>query len=200
MGTTHFSGPVVVAGGFTGDLTGDVTGDILATAPAAAEHGAGAIGTAFAPKTTRREENGTIITEIKFDLTGLGCVGTAGNDVIGLVAGGVAFLGKYDTALCGIVYKAELSCIEVPAGSATITGNIDIATNASAVLEYDGAAGSAKLIDGGTLIAGQTLENLVPAMTADDYLYIVEADTEGSTGVYSAGQFILKMFGHALMP
>ena len=206
MGTTHFED---IAGnallgvdqpiGLSAGLTLGAGKGIAATEVATAEHGAGAIGTAFAPKTSRRTENGTIITEIKFDLTGLGCVGTAGNDVIGLVAGGVAFLGKYDTALCGIVYKAELSCIEVPAGSATITGNIDIATNANAALEYDGAAGSAKLIDGGTLVAGQTLENLVPAMTADDYLYIVEADTAGTTGVYSAGQFILKMFGHALM-
>jgi hypothetical protein len=28
MAATNFSGPVVSAGGFTGDVTGDVTGDI----------------------------------------------------------------------------------------------------------------------------------------------------------------------------
>jgi hypothetical protein len=31
MANTHFSGPVISAGGFTGDLTGDVTGDITGT-------------------------------------------------------------------------------------------------------------------------------------------------------------------------
>ena len=163
--------------------------------------GAGSIGTGAitTPETYRRTEDGVIITQIKFDLTGLGCVGTAANDVIGLVAGGAAYIGRYVTADCGIVFKARMSCVEVAAGSDTITQDIDIATNASALLEYDGAASTGKLINGATMLAGQSVENLVPAMTANDYLYIVEADTAGSTGVYSAGQYILTMYGHALL-
>lgn len=176
----------------------DENGNITATT-LAAEHGAGSIGTAVAPATTRRIENGTIITEIKFDLTGLGVVGTAANDVIGLVAGGVAYIGRNVVATNGGIFKAELSCIESPAGSATITQDIDIATNASAALIYDGAAGANKLINGATLVVGQTLTNVQPAVVADEYYYIVEADTAATTGVYSAGQYILTTYGHALL-
>jgi hypothetical protein len=163
--------------------------------------GAGAIGTGAigAPKTYRRTEDGVIITQIKFDLTGLGCVGTAADDAIGLVAGGVAYIGRYVTADYGIAFKATMSCIESPAGSATITQDIDIIANASGSIEYDGALSTSRVINGATLVAGQTLENLVPAMTADDYMYIAEADTAGTTGVYSAGQYILTIYGHALL-
>ena len=167
----------------------------------ASESGAGVLGTSSfgAPRTYRREEDGVIITQIKFDLTGLGVVGTAANDVIGLVAGGVAFIGRYVTATNGIIFKATMSCVEAAAGSATITQDIDIASNASGTLIYDGAAGAAKVINGATMVAGQSVVNWVPAMTANDYLYIVEADTAATTGVYSAGQYILTLYGHALL-
>lgn len=197
-GDLTVGGATIATGGISGDITGDVTGDIVGT-DAGVEYGAGAVSTAFAPVTTRRVENGTIITEIKFDLTALGCVGTAANDVIGLPAGGIAFIGRNVVATNGIIYKAEMSCIEAPAGSATITQDIDIATSATADLIYDGAAGTAKLINGATMVAGQTVQNLVPALTANHYYYIVEADTAGTTGVYSAGQYILRTYGHALM-
>jgi len=184
-----------------GDITGDITGDIVAPLVTGVT-GAGVVGTGSfgAPKTYRREQNGSIVTIIKFDLTGLGCVGTAANDVIGLATGGVAYIGRYTTADYGIVYKAELSCLETPSeGTATITGDIDIATNASALLEYDDAGGASKLINGGSLTIGQTVANLEPGLTANDYFYIVEADTAGTTGVYDGGQFILTLWGHAAL-
>lgn len=173
----------------------------VSTVQIADGHGAGAIGTSSfgAPRTYRREEDGVIITQIKFDLTGLGCVGTAADDAIGLVSGGVAYIGQYTTAAYGIAFRATLSCIEAAAGSATITQDIDIIANASAAIEYDGALSTSRVINGATLVAGQTLINNVPAMTADDYLYIAEADTAGTTGVYSAGQYILTIYGHALL-
>jgi len=187
-----------LTGNVTGNLTGDVTGNIVTTA-SAAEHGAGAIGTAATPTTTRRTENGVIITQTKIDITGLGCKGAAANDVIGLPAGGVAYIGRNVVATNGIIFKAELSCIEAPAGSGSATADIDVATNASAELIYDGAGGAAKLINGGGIVAGQTFANLVPSVTANDYFYLVEADTAATDGVYTAGQYILTTYGHALL-
>ena len=181
--------------------TTNINGSEITRTAAAAEHGAGVIGTGTqtAPITTRWIEDGVIVTQIKFDLTGLGVVGTAANDVIGLVAGGVAFLGRNVVATNGIIFKAHMFCIEAAAGSATITQDIDIATNASGTLEYDGAAGAGKLINGATMVAGQGVENLVPATTANDYYYIVEADTAATTGVYSAGQYVLTTWGYPLL-
>jgi len=164
-----------------------------------AEHGAGAIGTAVAPKTYRWTSNGHIITEIHVDLTGLGCKGDAANDVIGLAAGGVAYIGRYVTATNGIVYKGTVACLETPGqGTATITTDIDIAFNSSALLEYDGAAGAAEMNLGG-LAAGSIYEVTDMNLTANDYIYLVEGDTAATTGVYNAGMIIVTLYGHALL-
>ena len=171
-----------------------ILGGALAT-----EHGPGAIATSFAPITRRFTQNGVIITKIHFDLTGLGGKGGAANDVIGLPAGGNAFIGRNVVSNNGIVYRAELACIELAAaasGSATV--DIDIATNSSGTLAYDGAAGTAKLFNTGGMVAGQELSNITPAITANDYFYLVEADTAATDGVYNAGQFILTLYGHAI--
>lgn len=165
-----------------------------------AEHGAGAIGTGIAPATYRYTlGNGDIVTEIQLDLTGLACKGDAANDVIGLAAGGTAYIGRYVTATCGIVYRAEVLCLETPGeGTATITTDIDIAGNASALLEYDGAAGAAELNLGG-LAAGNSYVVDTPGLTANDYLYLVEGDTAATTGEYDAGQIIVRLYGHAIL-
>ena len=163
------------------------------------EHGAGAVATSFAPITRRFTQNGVIITKIHFDLTGLGGKGGAANDVIGLPAGGNAFIGRNVVSNNGVIYRAELACIELAAaasGSATV--DIDIATNASGTLAYDGAAGTAKLFNTGGMVAGQELSNITPAITGNDYFYLVEADTAATDGVYNAGQFILTLYGHAI--
>ena len=183
-------------------LSGDTIVANQSAVLVASESGAGVLGTSSfgAPQTSRRVEDGVIITQIKFDITGLACVGTAANDVIGLAAGGAAYIGRYVVATNGVIFKAVMSCIEAAGeGTATITQDIDIASNASGTLVYDGAAGAAKVINGATMVAGQSVVNWVPAMTANDYLYIVEADTAGTTGVYNAGQYILTLYGHALL-
>ena len=133
------------------------------------------------------------------DITGLGVVGTAANDVIGVVTDTpVAYIGRYVIATCGIVYRAEVICLEVPAGSATITTDIDIAFNSSATLDYDAAAGAAELNLGG-LAAGCSYVVDAPALTANDYIYLVEGDTAATTGVYTAGQIIIRLYGHAAL-
>lgn len=170
------------------------------------ESGAGAVSTSSfgGPSTFRWNDNGIITTRIEFDITGLAVVGTAANDVIGLAAGGAAYIGRYVVATYGVLFKAELSCIEAPGqGTATITQDIDIAANASATLIYDGAAGTKRVINTGTLVASETVVNLIPvsatALAANDYMYIVEADIAATTGVYNAGQFVLTLYGHAAL-
>ena len=203
----------ITATGFTGTLDGILGSGAAAAATVttltatgasthgsvATEHGAGAIATSFAPITRRSTSNGVITTKIHFDLTGLGGKGGAANDVIGLPAGGNAFIGRNVVSSNGIVYKAELACLELAAaasGSATV--DIDIATNASGTIAYDGAGGTAKLFNTGGMVAGQELSNITPALTANDYFYLVEADTAATDGVYNAGQFVLTLYGHAV--
>lgn len=160
----------------------------------AATHGAGAIGTGVAPKTYRRNENGTIITEIKVDLEGLASVATA-NDVIGLSAGGNAYLAQYTTAAFGIIYKIEQICVETPAGG---DNDVNIVLNSSGTLAYDGAGGSTYGVNAGDAVAGQVVQNLVQGLTANHYFYLT-AGTGDTAAAYTAGQFIFKIYGHPVL-
>jgi len=176
------------------NFTGSVLNGTVAT-----EHGAGAVATSFAPITRRSTLNGVITTKIHFDLTALGGKGGTANDVIGLPAGGNAFIGRYVVGTCGIVFRAELACIELPAvASGTLNTDIDIATNSAGDIEYDAAGGTAKLFNTGGMVAGQELSNITPAITANDFFYLVEGGTDAADAVYNAGQFVLTLYGHTI--
>lgn len=162
-----------------------------------AEHGAGAIGTAFAPKTYRWIENGQIITEIWVDITGLACKGDAQGDVIGLAAGGAAYIGRYVVADYGIVHKIEMICLEAPGeGTATYEPDIDLMADDEDDLAYDSAADDTVIAAARDWAAGEMAQNLTPKLTANDYLYLGEGDTGATTGVYNAGQFLFRFYGH----
>jgi hypothetical protein len=163
----------------------------------AAEHGAGAVGTSSfgAPQTRRWTNAGVITTQIKFDVTGLASVATA-NDVIGLAAGGAAYIGRNVEATNGVIFKAEISCLETP-----LTGDndINVVANASAVLAYDGAAGTTYVAGNlGDLLKGQTVQNLLPALTEGDYFYLT-AGTGDTAATYTAGMYVLTLYGHAAL-
>ena len=187
---------------FAGATTfaGAVTGDVLQSA----EHGAGAIGTGtiLAPRTYRRTENGIIIKTIKIDITGLTVLGTQAKDCIGLATGTpVAYIGRYVTATDGICFRIEMSCIEVPGeGTATITQDIDLGADGDGTMyEADGVAIDDIIVNTASLVAGETVVNNAPALTANDYIYLIEGDTAATTGIYNAGQFIIKFYGHPLL-
>ena len=168
--------------------------DFLERVPST-EHGAGAVGTAMAPKTLRGELNGTIITEIHVDLTGLYIKGTTEKDVVGLGTS-AANIGKYVVAKYGYVYRIEMICLEVPAAaSGTIDVDIDLGAEDHAIA-YDATCDDVVINTGG-IAAGCMYVTNIPALTADDYLYIIEGGTKAaSTGVHSAGQLIFRFFGH----
>jgi len=160
----------------------------------AAEYGAGVIGTGATPETSRRTENGTIITETKIDLTGLASINTA-NDVIGLAAGGVAYIGRNVVANNGIIYKAELICLETPAGG---DDDVNVVAASSGTLEYNGAGGTTYGVNGGDGAAGQVVANLVQGLTANHYFYLT-AGTGDVADTYTAGMYIFRTYGHALL-
>lgn len=167
----------------------------------AAAHGAGIVGTSSfgAPRKYQWTESGIIITEHQIDITGLACKGDAANDVIGLAAGGAAYFDQYVVAEHGVLFRAEVICVEAPGeGTATITANIDIAANTSAALAYDGAAGTAEIALGAHVAGGVFVDEAL-ALTTTDYLYLVEGDTAATTGVYNAGQLIIRLYGHATL-
>jgi len=196
LGTGAASKAVVLDSGedYTWPNTGVLTLGVLATAVEASEHAAGAIGTAVAPATYRWIEHGVIVTQTKFDLTGLTSMNTA-NDVIGLAAGGIAYIGRNVVATNGVIFKVELSCLETPAGG---DNDVNVVANATGTLEYDGAGGTTYLSNSGDLLAGQTAQNLLPALTANDYFYLT-AGTGDTAAAYTAGMYVLTTYGHPLL-
>ncbi len=179
----------------TGDLT--VTGvSTFTDTVVAAEHGIGAIGTALAPATSRRTVNGTIITEIKIDMTGLTSKNTA-NDIIGLTGGSKpAYIGRNVVATNGIIYRIEMSCLELPAGG---DDDIDLVSGSAADDEYDGAVtGAAVEINAATWVAGETVIQNVPAVAANYYYYLTAA-TGDVAAAYTGGQFLIRFYGHPVM-
>ena len=158
------------------------------------EHGAGAIGTGVAPSTNRYTRDSIIITDIAIDLTGLASVATA-NDVIGLAAGGNAYIGQNVVATNGVIFKMELICLETPA---TGDNDVNVVVNSSGTLAYDGAGGTTYGVNAGDGVAGQVVENLVQGLTANHYFYLT-AGTGDTAATYTAGQYILRLHGHALL-
>ena len=64
---------------------------------------------------------------------------------------------------------------------------------------YDGPVDDTVFARAASWAAGQTGVDDVPAIPADDYFYLGEGDTAASTGTYTAGQFIIRLFGHPVL-
>ena len=160
--------------------------------------GAGAIGTGEAPIAFRQTDaiNGLIITEVQIDLTGLKAKGGDAGDVIGLGTK-PAFIYKNEVANNGIIFKHEVLCTEVPAStSGTITTDINVAWASAATIDFDEAVGTGSEINTGGLVAGQVVVDNTAAITANHYAYLTEGDTAASTGTYTSGQLIYRMYGY----
>ena len=158
--------------------------------------GPGAVGTYMEPRTYRGELNGHIINEIHVDLTGLANAGTD-TYAIGLLAGGYCYIGRHTLATHGIVYRIEMIWVETPTqATATYTLDIDLRAEDGADISYGEVADDSVLAAGGSVGIGKTYIDNVPALTTNDYFYLAEGDSAGTTGKYGGGQVIIRMFGH----
>lgn len=153
------------------------------------EWGDGAEGSGGLISVSRRKENGVIITETKIDITGMSCAGNTALDAIG-VSGDPCYIGRYVVATDGIVFKIEMICLEAAAGG---DADVDLGLDTSGTIELDGAVG-AKTIDSGSLAAGESASTEAPTLTADYYYYLIE--NGGTAAAYTAGQFIIRTYGH----
>lgn len=184
----------------SGNRNVEVTANLdMNSALVAAEHGAGAISTAFAPRTYRWTEHGDhIVTEIHVDVTGLTVTGTAQGGAIGLAGIDGCYIGRYVNATYGNVYQIDMICTATPTeGTATFEQDIDLCYTTAA----DVAAGEDVDVDiiaaARDWVVGEKATNITPKLTPDgDYLYLAAGDTAGDTGIYGAGQFIIRFYGH----
>jgi hypothetical protein len=143
----------------------------------------------------KRGTSGLFVEEIYVDLkTAAVSSSTTDLDIIGEAAGGAAYIGQITAAKNGTVVALTVTCLEVPA---TGVADIDLysATENSGV--FDG--GIAALIETALITAGGSwtigLTKVATALpAADQYLYLT-GGAAGTPGAYSAGKFLIKIYG-----
>ncbi len=105
------------------------------------------------------------------------------------------YVGRNVIATNGIIYNAELTCIETPAGG---DPDVNVVENTSGTIAGDEAAGAAYLTgNSGDLAAGKTIQLLTTNPTADYYYYL--ATTEVTNVAYTAGQIMIRTWGHPVL-
>lgn len=190
------------------------------TAPSASFHVAGDLENHFAEATVPgagwsattavasyvSKINGEIVTTLLVSLANTDHSDTA-NDVIGAFAGGNAYITQITTAKNGIVYKAEMSCIEVPTvtGAGDLVTDIDLRSSSDGTLGYgDDASAAANPVAVITPAANYTIgarrESAAGADftdLVDGYLYLTVGDGGGPANPdqFTAGKFIIKLYG-----
>ncbi len=147
--------------------------------------------------------NGQIITTILVDLEGLVVSGTV-KDIIGEDGAAAAFITKTELANTGKVYKVEMACVEAPAGTNT-TADIDLVVSTVSLAEdatYDSSGSSVVLIAAGGDYTGGMYKvsavdtNINAASSAGGrFLYLANGSGANSGGTYTAGKFIITLFG-----
>ena len=142
------------------------------------------------------EYNSEIITNIFVDI-GVGSIQSSSTDTgaLGNATDANAYITQVTTAVNGIVYKAELICLEVPTvSSGALMLDIDLSTNASGTIASGSAvtAGTPICESAGSATLGRLVKSTV-AITPDDYLYLAQSGT--NSGVYNAGKFLIRLYG-----
>jgi hypothetical protein len=144
-------------------------------------------------KTYVSKVNGIITTNIFVDI-GAGAMvsDNTGKNVIGENGATNAYLTRVTTAVNGVVYKGEFSCIEVP-----LTGDpyVSLAANSGTLSEGVPGEGQHLLADNGVnlTLAKKIDLTIPPGGIADDYLYLTHGGT--TVGTYTAGKFLITLYG-----
>ena len=166
--------------------------------------GAG-VNSAVGVTTTISKVNGIIETVILVDFSGLTTQATN----LRIIGDGTnSYLTKITHEKNGYIYRAEVGCIETPAGGATVCTDIDLVADTTARASgYDLGSNSSDLIvvnAGGSWAIGKwEPSNVAPAGGAsltdglDEHFLMLAsgADTGGASGVYNAGKFVIKLYG-----
>tara|TARA_Y100000034_G_scaffold136407_1_gene212681 strand:+ start:1013 stop:3385 length:2373 start_codon:yes stop_codon:yes gene_type:complete len=189
------------------DITGSLRiakGEITALATTPTVFGPGFEPTAM-PTVSISKINGEYVTTILLSVNG---VSNTADDkgIIGDFGGAAhAYITQITTAVNGIVYKAEMSCVELPtADGGNPSLDVDLVTNLSASSQgnlWDVGSG-VKLIDAGeNYTFGMTKESPTAsgagvnwANVVDGYLFIANG-AAATQDQYNAGKFVIKLYG-----
>ena len=156
--------------------------------------GDGFTGTGTVYKSSVMHQGDLIITRIFVDLTGTNCGGTAGDIIGDDGTSDPCHIGQITAAQNGTIFFGQMRCVETPAGGDT---DIDLYAADEGTGVEDGAIASlteTQVVNGGTHTAGD-VDLIVASPAADQYLYLVGQG--GGDATYTAGQFLIELYGYA---
>ncbi len=204
-GNTAIAGTLEVDGNATiGDAVGDshtINGDVTIESNTPTAVGGGFNGAETATVKVA-VVNGEIVTTILADITGLLSSGTV-KDVIGEDDTAAAYLTRITSAVNGVIYRASIACTETPAGS-NAEADLDLVTSSDSLAEdaeYDSGTTEVALIPAtADWTLGLYRESAAGldcgAITANShYVYLADGSGAASGGTYTAGKFIIKLYG-----
>lgn len=174
-----------------------VSGLNTAAQKLATEAGTGiTAGTGTVYETTVTRKGGIIETQILIDLTGLRSRATD-LDIIGVNgSANPAHIGRITAARNGTILGGIVRCLEVPAG-----GDPNVALYSATEGTGVENGGIAALTE--TLIfdpnADWTIDmarSIVAMPAANEYLYLVQGDAVGTDADYTAGKFLITLYGY----
>jgi len=202
MASTSFVGPVRSENGFQEISKDASTGTITAISGLGVglttTAGTGiTAGTGTVYKATVQRDGELITTNIFIDLTGLNSQATD-LDIIGVNGTtNPCHIGQITAAQNGTIVAGIMRCLEVPTGgdpnvalySATEGTGVEDAliSSLTETALFDPAADW-------TIDMSRTLTGL-PA--ANEYLYLVQGDATGTNATYTAGKFLITLYGYA---
>ena len=155
------------------------------------------------------EVNGIIETTYLLDIVGLRsfAADNAAKRVIGEDGVAAAHFGRIDVAKNGIIYRAELGCIEGPAGESDIIQDIDVVASTAVRAQgaiYDSDGTNVAIITAGAnwllgMFGASTFDPFggtgFTSGLDDYYLYLVSGAAAGNDIDFNAGKFVLKLYG-----
>ena len=147
--------------------------------------------------------NGEVITTLFIDLGDSAATCASSTDkVIGKDSAiANASVTKITEAKNGVVYRAELICVETASGTGNVTKHIDVYATTDDLTTDDAVTGDQLLIPAGALDKGDVVRSTTGSAVsfhgmADHFVYLATGTAPGgSGGTFTAGKFILRLFG-----
>tara|TARA_B100001094_G_scaffold184497_1_gene178729 strand:+ start:1302 stop:1868 length:567 start_codon:yes stop_codon:yes gene_type:complete len=145
--------------------------------------------------------NEEFITTILIDIEDLYSTSTVGG-AIGENSGTNSYITRLSTDVNGVIYKAEMGCIETPAGTNAETDIVLAAISAAPDTGDDVTRGSGYqiLVDlAGAWAIGKSMDAGLSTNYGDlnnKYLFLHGGASAVRGGQYTAGKFVIKLYGY----
>jgi len=165
-------------------------------------------GSVTAPVMRVQEVNGEVITTITLDLQGLSGSNDNAFEVIGnaQTPADAAYLYQHLNAINGILYKAEMSCIEdISTGGAGCNRSFVLSGSTQPTYGHGQAASGmgdpfAVMTQGGvpgTMSQGVTVVDNSVLSSDSSYVFLINgANGSGSAGSFTSGKLVIRLYGH----